>query len=162
MVHQIILSRFDIWRSGEVNSVRFTHILDLLPTSSQANQIRMELLQVRLQYGRGISCRITGDEYRQHDIPFQLLLDDVNHLGHLVQLLGADVGAVCEAEIDEGVSSFQIFRREWLSVMVKELKGTPNFGFANSLCGLCDALTFHPSFFIPEVEDQTYSGEKEE
>lgn len=81
----------------------------------------MELLQVRLDHGRRIPLRITRDEDRTQDraraaavaFAFQdivdagpdeggrgLLVDQVDHLGHLVQLLGADVRTVREAKVD--------------------------------------------------------------
>ena len=60
----------------------------------------MELGQIALHHGGRVARRIARDEDGQQHIGAALALDNVNHDGHLVELLGADVGAVGEAEVD--------------------------------------------------------------
>lgn len=59
----------------------------------------MELAQVRLDDRRRIAIRVA-----RHENGFQhvaaLVVDNVNHFGHLVKLVGADVGAVREPKVD--------------------------------------------------------------
>ena len=58
----------------------------------------MEFGEVGTQDGGGVSCGIAGDEDAAEGVGF-FGLDDVDRGGHLVELVGADVRAVGEAEI---------------------------------------------------------------
>lgn len=123
VIHQVVLARLDIRRRGEINSVRLASLLHLLILSRQPQHIIVELLQIALhdfwRVPRGIAC----DEHGQHGVPV-LLLDVVNHAGHLVQLFRADVRAVGEAEIDERVFALKTLLGERLAVVVHQGEGS--------------------------------------
>jgi hypothetical protein len=61
----------------------------------------MELLEVLAQHLGRVASRVAGDEDGQkHFIVLGLLFDLVDDLGHLVQLVGADIRAMRETEVD--------------------------------------------------------------
>ena len=118
MVHQIILSGLHPVRRTEVNTVLLTHIPNLLPRPRQPNDPRVELLEIALQHYRGVARRVAGDEEREHGLPGKGRRvgivengfgnrvaagrgggDDVDDFGEFVELFGADVRAVREAEV---------------------------------------------------------------
>lgn len=101
VVHQVILTRLHILGRAEVHAVLTADVLDLLVGTSQANDTRVELLQVLAQDLRGITGRIAGNEDREENlVVLGGLLDLLNDLGHLVQLVRADIGAVGETKVD--------------------------------------------------------------
>lgn len=59
----------------------------------------MELGEVGAQDGWRVSGWIAGDEDAAEGIGF-FRLNDVDGCGHLVELVGADVGAMGEAKVD--------------------------------------------------------------
>jgi len=99
MIHQIILPRFHIRRRRKIYPISLAGRLDLPPRARQAYQIGMEFLQVFLRHRRRISCRVASYEDRSHDVAAGFF-DEVDHLGHLVEFFGADVGTVCKSKID--------------------------------------------------------------
>ena len=101
MIHQIILPRLHIPRGTEIHPILLAHIAHLLVRARQADDIVVELPQVVLQDLGRVARRITRDEHRQEDIlALGLRLHVVDDGGHFVELVGADVGAVGEAEVD--------------------------------------------------------------
>lgn len=105
MIDQVVLSGLHCrWRT-EVHAVLLACLLDVLISSRQANYGRVELGEVFLQDFRRVPRGVAGDHQRGHNIS-TLFLDLVVHESHLVQLVGADVGAVREAEVDLDVSAF--------------------------------------------------------
>lgn len=101
VVHQIVLARVHVLRCAEVHPVLLAHILHLLVRASQADNVPVELLEIRAQHFGGIASRIAGNKDRQKDVlALGSLLHLVNNLGHLIQLIRADIGAVREAEVN--------------------------------------------------------------
>jgi hypothetical protein len=99
VIHQIVLSRLHTAWCTKVHPIRFASLLDLLVFARQANKIRMKLFQVLLEHWGGVTRRITRNHKWEEDFA-ALLGDFVVHQGHLVELVGADIGAVGESEID--------------------------------------------------------------
>jgi hypothetical protein len=62
VIHQVILSRLDVRRRGEVDPVRFAHVLYFLPSTCHAQDILMEFRKVSTDDLRCISRRVTGYE----------------------------------------------------------------------------------------------------
>lgn len=101
VVHQVILASLHILGCAEVHAVLAADILDLLVGTSQAHNARVELLQVFPQDLRGITGGIAGNEDREEKLVVLGGFPDlVNDLGHLVQLVRADIRAVSETEVD--------------------------------------------------------------
>jgi hypothetical protein len=104
MVDQVILPRLHCRWRAKVHAVLLARLLDVLVGACQAQDGRVELGKVLLQDFGGVARGVAGDHEGDHDIA-AFLLDFVMHEGHLVELVGADVGAVREAEVDlAGVS----------------------------------------------------------
>lgn len=99
VVDEVVLARLDLGGSAEVDAVRLAHGLDLVVCARQADELGVELGQVLLEHLGGIARRIAGDEDRLESAG-TLGLHLFEHGRHLVKLLGADVGAVAEAEVD--------------------------------------------------------------
>lgn len=101
VINQVVLARFNIPRRAEVDAVLFANILHLLVGASQTNDARVELLQIFAQHLGAITSRVTGNENGQEKL---VILGDlpnlVDNLGHLIQFVGADIGAVGETEVD--------------------------------------------------------------
>ena len=101
VVNQVILARLDVLGSAKVHPVLTADMLDLLVGASQAHNVWVELLQVCAQHLRGIADRVARNEDRQEGLVILgRLLDLVDDLGHFVQLVRADVGAVSETKVD--------------------------------------------------------------
>lgn len=122
----------------------------------------MELRQIRLDNLRSISRRIARNEDVLHDTLAVLLFNLVDHAGHLVQLLGADIRAVREAEVDERVFALQIFLCEVLAVVVGKVESAADKRLSNALILCGDTGACHAGLFVAEVEGQTSAGDKEE
>lgn len=161
VVYKVVLARLDLLRRGKVYSVLLARLLDIVVGPSQANDILVEVLQIPLNDLRGVPRRIATDEHRPHRLAV-LLLDLVNHLGHLVQLFRADIGAVREAKVDQAVFALQIVLRKLLAECVRQLKWPAHQGLADTFILLCDPGARHPVFLIAEVDCQTSASEKEE
>jgi len=99
VVDQVVLPWRDFWWGGEVYTVLLARGLDVLPGTRQADDIRMEFAQVLFDHCWCISRRIASDKYRLKHVA-TLLLNHVDHLGHLVKLVRADIWAVRESEVD--------------------------------------------------------------
>ena len=101
VVHQIVFARVHVLRCAEVHPVLLAHVLDLVVRASQADNISVELLEIRAQHFGGIASGIACNKDRQEDVlALGSLLHLVNNLGHLVQFVGADIRAVREAEVN--------------------------------------------------------------
>lgn len=101
MIHQIILARLDVLGRGEVHSVLLAHVLDLFICARQSLNLLVELAQILAQDLGRVSRGIAGNEDWPHDLlPAKLLAHLVDDLRHFVEFVGADVGAVGEAEVD--------------------------------------------------------------
>lgn len=99
MIDQVVLSWFHVWWCAEIDSVIFTTCLDLLPSTSQSDQVWMEFREVLLDDGRGVAVGVASNKHRLEDIT-ALVAHGVYHLGHLIEFVWADVWAVCEAEVE--------------------------------------------------------------
>lgn len=99
VVNQVVLSGRNTFRRAEVDPVGLAHGLDIVVGARQADELGVELGQVLLQLPGPIARGVA-----RHKDAVQaagnLLLDNVNHVCHLVKLFGADVGAVGEAKVD--------------------------------------------------------------
>ena len=101
MIDQIILTRLNILRRTEINPILLANMLNLVISTRQAQNPRMELLQISAEDLGRISGRIAGDENRLEDfIVLSLCTDAVNDSSHFVELIRTDIGAVSEAEVD--------------------------------------------------------------
>lgn len=98
VVDQVVLARLDVCRRGKVDPVLLANVLNVFVCASQTDNVWVELLQVGLQDGGSVAGRIAGDENGAQRVA-RRFLDLVNHLGHLVQFLGANVGTVAEAKV---------------------------------------------------------------
>jgi hypothetical protein len=109
MIDQVILPRLHCRRRAKVHAVLLARLLDVLVRACQAQDGWVELGEVLLQHFGRVARRVAGDHEGDHDIA-ALLLDFVVHKRHLVELVGADVGAVREAKVDlAGVSIPQLY-----------------------------------------------------
>lgn len=101
VVHEVVLSGLHILGGAEVHAVLLAHMLDLLVRASQADDAGVELLQILAKHLGCITDGITGNENGHEELLISgRSLDLLDDLGHLVQLIGADIGAVSEAEVD--------------------------------------------------------------
>jgi hypothetical protein len=162
VIDQIILPRLHIRRRRKVHPVRLTHILNLLPRPRHAQNILMELRQIPPNNLRRIPRRVTRDENIPHNALTLLLFHSIDHAGHLVQFLGADVWAVRETEVDERVFAFQVFGAEVFAVVVGQVESAADERFADSLVLCGDAGARHAGFFVAEVEGEAGAGGEEE
>jgi hypothetical protein len=122
----------------------------------------MELRQIPLHNLRRIPGRVTRNEHIPQHALAVLLFDRVDHTGHLVQLFGADVRAVREAEVHERVFAFQVCVGEVLAVVVGQVEGAADERFADALVCFGDAGARHAGFFVAEVEGEAGTGGEEE
>lgn len=101
MVDQVILAGLDILRGAEVHAVHLAHMFYLLVRPRQADDVRMELVQIPPQNVRGVSRGVAGDEdWLEDAVAFRRVFDPVDDGGHFIQFVGADIRAMREAEID--------------------------------------------------------------
>ena len=101
VVHEVILAGLHVPGSTKVHTVLLADVLDLLVRASQADDARVELLQILAQHLGRITDGIASDENGQENLLIPgSSLDLLDDLGHLVQLVGADIRAVSEAEVD--------------------------------------------------------------
>lgn len=100
VVDEVVLAGLDVLGRAEVDAVLLAQRLDLVVGSGQADEPGVELGQVLLQGRWVVARRVAGDEDGEEGRVGVLGLDNVEHLGHLVELFGADVGAAGEAEVD--------------------------------------------------------------
>ena len=106
MIHLVVLAFLYVRRGAKVHSVRLAHALDSFVVACQAENIGMEFDQVLFQYLGCVARGVAGDHYGGEGIA-ALGHDLVVHQGHFVELVGADVRAVSEAEIDlDSVNKF--------------------------------------------------------
>jgi len=105
MIHQIILTLLYAFRRTKVHSILFTYILYLFPSACEADDRGVEFGEVGLQDARRVSCRITSYEEREKGWEGGgggekwRGVHKIDHLRHLVELFGADIRAVAEAEV---------------------------------------------------------------
>lgn len=98
VVHQIVRSWRRVARCAEVYPVRLAHGLDLVVRPRQANELGVELGQVFLHLGGAVARRVARHKHGLERVG-ALFIHKVVHDGHLVELFGADVGTVREAEV---------------------------------------------------------------
>lgn len=99
MIDQIILPRLHSGWCAKVHTVLLARLLDVLVCACQAQDRRVELGKVFLQdFGR-VARGVASYHERSHDIA-TLFFDFLVHEGHLIEFVGADIGAVGEAEVD--------------------------------------------------------------
>lgn len=99
VINQVVLSWLNILRCAKVDTVLLAESLDLVVCARKANELVVELAEVLLKRGRVVTGGVAGNENGEESIG-GLLLDDIEHGGHLVELFGADIGASGEAEVD--------------------------------------------------------------
>lgn len=161
VIYEIILSFFHAARRAKIHPIRLAHIFNLLVRARQTNELGMKLFQILLEYRRRISCRIARNHHRQQNMPY-LRNYLVVHQTHLVELVGADVRAVCEAKVHEGVFAQHVGGREDFAVLVDQCEGPAHFGFADAFGLVGDALAGDALFLVGEVGPETGAGGDEE
>lgn len=117
-------------RGGEVDAVGFAHCPDLLPGAGEADEGGVEFGEVGFDDGGGVAVGVAGDEDRGQDFA-ALGFDNVDHLGHLVELVGADVRAVGEAEIyllGEGEGGCQLLHLLLLAMVRLRYGSSADYG----------------------------------
>lgn len=102
MVNQVILSGLDGRRCAEVHAVFLAGLLDVLVGARQSEDGGVELGEVFLQNGGCITRGIAGNHDGENSLA-ALFLDLLVHERHLVELIGANIGAVREAEVYLGI-----------------------------------------------------------
>jgi hypothetical protein len=109
MIYKIILSLLYILRRGKVYSVFLAYIFDLVPSSSQTNDCRVEFGQVFGTHAWSVTSWVAGyedrEEWREGGLGFfggedGRSVDEVDHLSHFVEFFGADVWTVGKAKIN--------------------------------------------------------------
>ena len=95
----VLLAGLQILRRGEVDPVDLACVFDLLPGARQALDLGVELGQVGFEDGGRVAGGIDGDEERFEGVG-GAGVEDVDCGGEFVEFVGADVGAVGEAEVD--------------------------------------------------------------
>jgi hypothetical protein len=98
MIDQIVLARLHVLRRAEIHAVHLAHVLRLLVGPREADELRVELVEVVAEDEGGVARRVAGYEEGPQDGAV-LGGYDVDCAGHFVELVGADVGAVGEAEV---------------------------------------------------------------
>ena len=58
------------------------------------------------------------------------LTKDINHIAHLIQLLGTDIRTVCEPKVHQGPFPKEVGFGEGVSILVEEREGSSDQGFA--------------------------------
>lgn len=113
VVDEVVLAGLDVLGRAEVDAVLLAQRLDLVVGSGQADEPGVELGQVLLQGCWVVARGVAGDEDGEEGRVGVLGFDNVEHLGHLVELFGADVGAAGEAEVDLQTRSSVILQSQW-------------------------------------------------
>lgn len=167
VIHKIILSRLHSRRSTKVHPVCLARILDLVVIARQPNELWVKLLQVLLKHlgviARGIACYHDWKEY------FAALLNHlVVHERHLVELVGADVGAVREAKVylrsrvslqskalrsatHQRIFAQHVIAGERIAVLIDQFEWPANFWLAHAFGLVCYPFPRHALFLICEV-----------
>lgn len=101
VIHQIVFARLHISGRAKVHAVLTADVLDLVIGAGQADDARVEFLQVCAQHLGCITSGIAGDENWHEDfVVLGGFLDFLDDGGHFVQLVGANIRAMSEAEVD--------------------------------------------------------------
>ncbi len=99
MIDKIILARLDITRRTKIDAIRLARVLNHIVGARQADKVRVELCEVLFQHRRSVARGVA--RYHEGEQHFAVLRDHfVVHEGHFVEFVWADVGAVCEAEVN--------------------------------------------------------------
>lgn len=99
VVDEVVLAGLDVRRRAEVDTVCLADSLDLIVGAREADELGVELGEIAFEHFRLVARRVTGDEDGREGAG-ALLLHEIIHARHLVQLIGADVRAVREAKVD--------------------------------------------------------------
>lgn len=104
MIDQVILALLDILGRGEVHAVFLADVLDLVPGAGEAYDRRVELGQVFGEHAGRVARWVAGDEDGEERWEGGGLgigggeerrgVDEVDHGGHFVEFLGADIWTV--------------------------------------------------------------------
>mmetsp|Transcript_11043 Transcript_11043/g.17617 ORF Transcript_11043/g.17617 Transcript_11043/m.17617 type:complete len:268 (-) Transcript_11043:247-1050(-) len=117
-----------------VNTVSTADLLNLLLGASEASDARVELGAVLVHQLWRVALRVDADEDRSGNRA-KLCVQKLNDSCLLLHLLGADVGAKREAEVDQKILSSVILVSFRLPLPIHELKGTTQPGRAQPLRG---------------------------
>jgi hypothetical protein len=99
VIHQIVLPGLHTARRTKVHPIRLACLLNLLVFARQANEVWVEFFQVLLEHLWVVARGVAGDHEREeHAAAFRN--NFVVHEGQFVEFVGADIGAVREAEVD--------------------------------------------------------------
>lgn len=157
MVDKVVLALFDVGRGREVDSVGLAGLLDLVVSTSETENLGMELGKVLLQNLRRVSGRITGDEQRL-ELVGVALVDLVNHDGHLVELIGTNIGTHGKSKVQKRKLALEILTAENTALVVLENKGASNERLSVASVGLGLSSLGHLGLFATEEPVDTHSG----
>lgn len=99
VIDKVVLPWLDMLWRRPVDTVFLAHCAHGIVRACEPDHVRVEVRKIGLEHGRGVTVRIAGDDYGSQDVA-TFRVDCVDHLGHLVELIWADVGAVREAEVE--------------------------------------------------------------
>ena len=100
MIHQIILSWFQILRCTKIYSILFAHILHLLIRPRQPDDVLVKLREVFSQHLWSVARWIARNEDRKHDgSVVRLGTHNVNYGSHFIKLIRTYIRTVGEAEV---------------------------------------------------------------
>jgi len=185
MIHQIILSRLHTRRRRKINPILLARLLDVLVSTRQTHDIRMEFLEVFFQDGGSVARRIAGYHDREdHVSAFCFHL--VDHFGHFVEFVWADVWAVGEAEVDlqfshtlvsvpfflwrgrkerfrtyQRILPMHILMRKLMSILINQIKRASNLRSPYPLRLLRNPLSRQPLLLVVEVCPHARAGGNE-
>lgn len=176
MIHQVIATWICPRRSAEVDSVGLACALNSLVSTRETHEPRVEFRDVDGSSEERVACRVASDKDGV-DHRSVLAVDAVHYVCHLVELLGTDVGAVCETEIDEAEASLEILLRHFSTLHVglcfvgarldwgrhHQLKVASDLGPPHSGLVRLGTLTFLDNcLFVFEINEETNTGHDKE
>jgi hypothetical protein len=102
VVDEVVLALLDALGGREVHPIFLAHLFDLVPGARETNEVGVELGEIGSQHGRRVTRGVAGDEdgQQRRGGGRGRGAHDIDHAGHLIELFGADIRAVREAEID--------------------------------------------------------------
>ena len=127
MVHQVVTVGLHV-RLVVKDAVLLRSTLAVLGRAGEANHFRVERLHVLAYLLHSVALGVNGDEDGNEliRIASSALLRHVNSLRRLGELVGADVGAVGEAKIEQSEFSLEFFTAHYAAVGVNKLEWATN------------------------------------
>jgi len=73
----------------------------------------------------------------------RVLTDSVQNLGHLVEFLGANIGAVCESKVNQHVATLEVLVRSTDAIMINQGERPSDLGLSVGRVRLGKACFLH-------------------